>query len=104
MQIYAANLSFDRKSEVSISKTMFNYFLAQYADAVSRKVTRQADVAAMRAANLAYQQHDDAIGFGGRLPWNDLQIKRKEQELEGIIEEVKDAEALVNFIRDRMSK
>jgi hypothetical protein len=101
MNIHAAQLMFNRENNVSIAKAMFNYFLAQYADSISRKVVAEADVAAMRAANTEYQKHDDAIGFGGRPPWNDLQIKHKEQQLAYIAEEVKDAESIIKFMRDR---
>jgi hypothetical protein len=101
MILNSAHFTFDRTKNVSIAKAMFNYFLAQYEDAIRRHVIAGADVAAMRAANTEYQKHDDAIGFGGRPPWNDLQIQRKEKEFADIGEEVKDAESIIKFMRDR---
>jgi len=105
MTVYSANLVFKRDDNISIAKVIFDYFLAQYADAIRRQKTCGATLASFHAANQGYQEKMDGegMGVGGwyNLPYNDSIIKIKNEELARIDEEVKDAEAIVKFMRNR---
>ena len=101
MTVYAANLKFDRANKTSIAKSMFNYFLAQYESAIRQQVIGNAELSSMNAANTEFQRHDDFGGGFSNNPYSDAQIKHKEQTLEELDEQVKDAEAIIKFMRDR---
>lgn len=102
MTVYAANLKFNRTDPKSMAQTLFNYFLAQYGDIIRCQCRSEAELAAMIAANEAYNKHEDSFGgFGGIPPWNDQQLKLKRENIEREAEEVKDSEAMIKFLRDR---
>lgn len=80
---------------------MFNYFLEQYADVTRRQVVCEAELASMRAANEEFNKHDDFGGGFSQDPFSSATIKHKEEEIIRIAEEVKDAHAILIFMRDR---
>jgi len=101
MMIFPVNLEFDRTDKKSIAKTLFNYFLAQYADTTRRQVIGGAELASMRVANEEYRKHEEFGGGWSNDPYSDLQIKNKEVIIKRLSEEVADAQAIINFMRDR---
>lgn len=102
MTVYAALLKFNRTDPKSMAQTLFNYFLAQYEDTIRVQCREEAELAGMIAANKAYEQHEDNCGgFGGMPPWSNQQLELKRKHIEEYDAQVKDANAMVKFLRDR---
>lgn len=102
MIINATQLKFDRSNEVSISKVMFNFFLETYKETIRMNTYAIADLSVCRAANAEYLSK--AFGIDDRLPYNSAQIEYKKQQVITMEEEMKDAEAIVKFLRDKFLK
>lgn len=102
MMINAANLEFDRTNNKSIAKTMFNYFLSQYAEATRRQVIGESELKAMHIANAEFNKNSEFGGGFSRDPYSSDHIRNKEEMNKLITEEVQDAHAIMIFLRDRL--
>jgi cation transport regulator ChaB len=106
MNVFAANLKFNALNDQTIAKVIFNYFLAQYTDVVKRNCHASATLSAMKAANKAYEEdyRRNDMGVGGFMtgqPYTSHKIQYAEEDLKKVIEEMKEAEAVIQFLRDR---
>ena len=90
--------------EKEISRVIFDFFIWQYNQALGNEINTRCELNAYLAANEAakreYQEANE-LGWGPKLPYDDIIIDNKKRQVEETKKSLTEAKAFLNFIRDR---
>lgn len=103
MNIKSINIDFSYTDE-NIAKAIFDIFFYQYSEALSAEISNRHNLSASEAANKSYEEEwkkQDGLGWCSNHPFSNSDIEYKKSEVKKSEKNLKDAKALMLFVRDR---
>jgi len=106
MIIHPANIGVKFSPE-GCAQAVFDIFFYEYTQAFQEEVNARCNVEACKSANEAAEREykeSNELGFGARLPYQTIDIEIKEREAKAASFRLKEAKAVMDFVRDTFLK